>query len=706
MAYNKNCDPLKYQYDVPILPPIPGLDGFTADLNFPTFGIELPDGIPEDLLDWIRRLRFNLPGGGILEGILRSLQDTIAEIIARLLQSLNLFLSMYNFIMSIIEIIICIINVLTAFKSIRKMIKRIKCLIRKCFPLFVRVVMPFFALLALLLNLLALLLALIEYIIDLIRRLIEQLLRNIKRLKNVLRDGNSNSALAIIAKLSDLMCLFEHVFVLLSIIELIFALIEGKLNKNFKVCNGGSSSGSILTDDDLCASFLQEPNLQISESPEIWNLRMKGGSNAFVWYCNEVYGQPFSLFPATSVAKIRNESVYLQDDSLADALKFKNVIKYKPINENRYFPMFPFDKTITEDMDESLIPYFVDITINADPNDGYGARDITVENTVVTLPTFRALLDVIANIPKYTTNNNGYLSISGGQTIDDFNGYNGKTIKELLKDVTGYDPNISGNGSQSQLALKSYQVKANYEALVEYGLVTIGCLPTMKQEYAHFDEVYEKPLRPNISVDLPDMTSAIANMRQCVNTLNSSFNETAINTFDNCMNEILVDLSNQANTAYCQLLDQSIDIYNTQINLTPEMQFVTLPIEVKVKPISDDNRTFDELVGGFGSSIDINSCISTKFTAKVTLGDISTFTYDGYGNFIAEITSDTPGDGYVDVYYNGEQIPTVIAPNNIDQQPSVTYESKEYTFVGFFDDGYAEGVLPLPRRDFGDISRD
>lgn len=704
MAYNKNCDPLNKQYDVPILPPIPGLDGFTADLNFPTLNIDLPEGIPEDLLDWIRRLKFNLPGGGFLEGILRSLQDTIAEIIARLLQGLNMFLSIYNFIMAVIEIIICIINVLTAFKSVRKMIKRIKCLVRKCFPIFVRIVMPFFALLALLLNLLALLLALIEYIIALIKRLIEQLLRNIRRLKEVLKDGNSNSALAIISKVADLLCLFEHIFVLLNIIELIINLISSKISKNFKVCNGGSSSQSILTADDLCATFLQQPNVEVSENPETWKLRMKGDAGT-IYYCNEVYGIPFSFFPAGSLSKLRNESVYIKDDSLVEALRFNNIIKYKPINENRYFPMFPFESTITANTEHDMIPYFVDLFVNADP-DGYGSRDIKIEDAVVILPTTKALLGITASIPKYTTDTYGYLSLSGGETVNDASGYNGYTIEELFADDSGLQPSSNGNGSTAQYSNITYQVKCNYESLVEYGLITIGCLPSMQQEYDHFDEVYEKPLRNNISVDLPDVGGAISNMQQCIATFISGINKETIDTFDSCMNEILVNLSNQANTAYCQLLDDSIDLYNIRVTVAPDLQFVTLPIEVSLAPLSDDNRTFDELVGGFGSSVDIDGCISNNFTAEVSLGTISDFIYDGYGNFTAQIISDIAGDGYVDLYYKGEQIPTVITPTNVDSEPQVVYNPIEYTFVGLFADGYAEGVFPAPRRDEGDVSRD
>jgi len=703
MAYNEKCDPLSNTYDVPVLPPIPGLDGFTLDINFPTLGIELPEGIPEDLLDWIRRLKLNLPGGGVLQETLESFQETISEILAHLLASLQMFLSFYNIILAIIEIIICVINVLLAFSSVRKTIKAIKCLIRKCYPFFIRVALPFMSFLALLLSLLALLLALIEYIIALIKRLIEQLLRNIRRLEDVLRDGNPNSALAIVSKLADLMCLFEHIFVLLGVVNLIIDLIKSKLSKRFKVCNGTDDNNSVLSNDNICAAFLQEPDTQTVVSPETWALRMKGDASGNMWYCNEVYGAP--IFPAgLPDTKIRNESVYLNDDSLAEALRFSNMISYKPINESRSFPMFPFSNSITADLQSNMIPYSVDITMNIDPNDGYGARDITIEDTVVLLPTTQAILQVLAGIPIPSTGTYGFLLVSGGKTINDPNGYDGHTIEELLFDNSGLPPSITGSGTNVSYPNITYQVKANYESLVEYGVVNIGCLPSMQQEYAHFDEVYDKPMSV-LAVDLPDVGSAISQMEQCVTTLKSGMNVDAINNFDTCMNDILVDLSNQANTSYCQLLDQSIDIYNTSIDLEPDLQFASLPIDLNITPLNTDNGTIADLVGGFGTSVDIDGCLSSNFTATASLGDVSDFTYDGYGNFTAQITSDVPGDGYVEVFYKGEQIPTIISPADIDEQPSIVYTPIEYTFVGLFADGYAQGVLPLSRRDEGDVSR-
>ncbi len=707
MAANPKCDPLENNINVPHPPPLPGLPGFTLDVNFPTPNIGLPEGIPEDILDWVRRLQLSLPGGGLLKEMLETLQETIAAIISHLLAYLNMFMSFYNFALAIIEVIICIINVLTAVMNPFKVIKRVKCLIRKCFPLFIRVVLPFFAYLALLLALLALLLALIEYIIALLKRLIEQLLKNLKRLTKMFEQGNSNTALAIVSKIADLMCLFEHIFVLLGVIDLIISLVKDKWEKTFKQCNGSdNNSGNILSEDALCASFLQAPESLVDADNEVWKSRVKG-SNGELWYCNEVYGAPFVGFPATSVAKLRPETVYLRDTTLVNALQFKNMIAFKPLSENREFPFFPFDSTITASLPYEKIPYFSDITVYVDPNDGYGPRNFLIENTVVTLPTYNAILTVTSNNPITTYDPTAFLTLSGGQTTNDVYGYNGYTIAQLLKAANpGLPPSINGNGGNSYYTNINHQLEINFLALAEYMLITMDCIPSVKEEFDYFETVNEKSLSNDLAsaVDLPDVGSAISNMTACLNNYQSNITLETTEEFSTCMNEILSNLSDEANTAYCQLLEASIDIYNTDVDLEPEIQFVTEPIEIIVTPKNNDGNTLADLMGGFSTSIDVDGCLASKFTADATLGNVSDFAYDGYGNFIAQIISHEPGDGYVTISFDGEQIPQLSTPTNLNQEPSINNDPLEYSFVGFFVDGYGAGVLPLPRREERDTS--
>jgi len=506
-----------------------------------------------------------------------------------------------------------------------------------------------------------------------------------------------------VAKLADLMCLFEHIFVLLTVIDLMIQVIKGKWSKGFKTCNGGAESGNILSDDDLCASFLQAPVNLVDEDNEIWNSRVKG-INGEMWYCNEVYGLPFPLFPATSVAQLRPEEVYLRDDTLVGALQFNNLIAFKPLNEMKYFPFFPFESTITPALQKEKIPYFEDIIINADPDDGNGSRNILVQDVVVTLPTYTATLGVTGNQPVITTDPKGFVKISGGTTVDDSFGYNGHTIEELLRADSGISASTNGEGTQKTYSGVNHQLKVNYISLVEYQLITLGCLPSMQVEIDYFDTVNEKGLSTNLPdlVDLPDVATALASMNKCLSDYRENITEETTEEFGVCMNDILADLSNQANGAYCQLLLASVDIFNTTKALEPDIQFTTQPIEVTVTPKSNDNRTIADLVGGFGSSVDIDGCMSDKFSAEVTLGEISGFTYDGYGNFVAEITSNIAGDGYALIFYDGEQIPLPVAPTNVNEEPYIDYSPLNYTFIGLFDG--VGGIAPAPRREERDTS--
>ena len=81
MAKNKQCDPLLNNINVPIGPPLPGAPGFSFDSNM--FGFIPPDlgNFPGNILDWIKRLKFNLPGGGLLQDMIDSLTETISKVL-------------------------------------------------------------------------------------------------------------------------------------------------------------------------------------------------------------------------------------------------------------------------------------------------------------------------------------------------------------------------------------------------------------------------------------------------------------------------------------------------------------------------------------------------------------------------------------------------------------------------------------------------
>jgi hypothetical protein len=87
--------------------------------------------------------------------------------------------------------------------------------------------------------------------------------------------------------------------------------------------------------------------------------------------------------------------------------------------------------------------------------------------------------------------------------------------------------------------------------------------------------------------------------------------------------------------------------------------------------------------------------ISQNISANVTLGEINSFAYDGYSKFVAQITSDLPGDGEISVIVNNKVISTFTSAAN-GNPSSISENIKQYTFV-------SDVVRTPERRDETDV---
>lgn len=698
MAQNPKCYPLQYNVNSPVGPPLPGVPGFSVDINFPTAPLPSLKGIPEDIISWLNRLKLKLPGGGELKEAIEKLSRTISSILAKLLGYLNLFMGYLMFAMAIIKLILCIIKTLCAFPNPWSVIRATKRLLRECVPLFISICFPYFAWLILLLSLIELLLALIEYIIMMIIRLIKQIIKNMLRLYNLtFKQRSPNAALAIIAKIANLMCLFQMIFEFLAVVFGIIEIITKQWSEILKVCSRGSPGPNGERgpeDDDVCAEFMKDPIAQTNQNIEIYKSRV-GSSDGYVWYCNTVYGnQTLPLPTPPAVVVVRNEAVYLYDNSLIDTLKFNNIIS------SGGFTFFPFDKVITKDIQDRLKPYFVDLFITCDPGDGHGSRKIQVDDVTVTYVTTSAVQTVTSSVPGVVANSNGYLILSGGTTVNDAH-FNGRTIETLLGKKESASPNpgepVFNNGSYLSFQDVEYSLKINYDALGTYNLITMGCFPSVQVEQGVLNTSFSKIFNfalPDF-VTLPDVGGAIETLTECFNNYTKNMTIDTTNTFGDCMLAAVNKLNDEASNTFCQLLLAAIDIYGTTITLDTDLQFVNNNILVTITPTDQAGRTILDLIGSFVPPPSCMNNLADKFTGNVTLGEIDKFSYDGYGNFISNITSKEAGDGYLNVYFDGDMIKQVIKPSDPSIQPSIIDYTLTYTFVGAVSDGY----IPAVRRD-------
>lgn len=670
MVQNPKCSPLENNINVTPGPPLPGAPGFSLDLNIPLPDLAL-DGIPEDILSLLRKLRFKLPGLGVIQSIVDSLTETVTKILSDILSWLNMFLGVYMFIMAIIELIMCIIQVLCAIPNVWAMIKAVKRLLRKCLPLFITIVFPWFALLNLLLALLALILALIEYIILMIIRLINQIIKNLKNLYTALSKGNTSAAMSVINKIASLLCLFEQIFLFLEIIFAVFEMITSMWSKTIKGCSrrGGES-------EYVCTDFLDEPVKKVSEISDIWETKV-GSDLGRLLYCNKVYGS-YSYLPGSS-QEIRKELVYLFDDTLAANLNFHNIIYSNDAS------FFPFDRNITPGLDISKKPYTVDLELMFNPSDGYGSRNIQVNGVTVTNVTTEILKDVELVGPssvllKYT-DNNGALVLSGGQSVDGY-GYNGKTIEQLLRGSDNENPDIGESLGMTYNNI-TYKLVTNYDALAEYKLITINCIPSVGAIISNLDTVFERPFSAKIPdfVVLPDIGGALDALQGAFADYRRSIDADTTEKFGNDLIDIMNTLKEQTEAAYCQALNALIDPYNTNIALQPSLQFTSQNITVEVVPSDTSGRTFSDMIGSYPPPESCLSNIADKFKIEATFGKASAFTYSE-GKFVSTISSVDSGDGEVKVYFDGNQVVKVIRPEDLNADDIIDDSGIPYSFIG------------------------
>lgn len=692
MGLNAKCSPFNNTINSPTGLPLPGLPGFAFDINFPSSGLPGLDGFPENILSWLNKLKLKLPGGGSLQTFIDSLAESVAKILSNLLNYINIFMGFYYFVLAIVEFILCIIKVLCAMPKPWSIARAMIRLIRKCLPIFITIAFPFFALLILLMSLIAILIALIEYIIEMIKRLIKQLLKNLKKLRDItIRQYNPNAALAIANKVANLLCLFEQIFGFLGAVFAVLEMITSKWDTTMKTkCGGGGGGDSRDPDDDsVCAAFMENPIEQIDSNLEIYKTRV-GSLNGELWYCNQVFGLlTLSVAPPSPITSVlRNETVYLKDDSLVDELKFHNII-----SSSEGFTFFPFDKVITKDTAKRMKPYFVDMYVTTDPGDGFGNRKIQIKDITVTYVTTSAM----ATAAGATDNPNGYLVLSGGSTQDEH--FVNKTIEELL----------SKKGSASEIKPSygivdytpftniEYSLNVNFDALLEYSLITFSCLPAASAELGFLNTTFAKAFNNGLSkfVKLPNIGGAIDNLGKCLDDYKANISIDTTETFGNCMLDIMDKLNTEANDTYCQLVKTAMDINNMQKSLSTDLEFVNNPITVTITPKDQAGRTLKDMVGSFVVSKD---CLNSLFTGEATLGEISDFSYDDNGNFTAQLTSDKSGSGTLTLYYVGDLIPTAVRPTDPKTPPHFDYSGLNYTFIGVNTQTGVDGI----RRDESD----
>ena len=662
------CDPNSNSLNPAIKPGIP-TPGFPALPSVPFFkpipNFEIPY-FPEKIIEFIDSLSVKWSGGQ-LNPHLDDVQNTVLKAISDLFSQMSPFLSMYSFFMPVLNLITCIIDVLCALINPFKLKKALKRLFKSCLPDFLRL-FPFFALIVMIISILLLILAIIQYIIQKIIALINDLLENIRLLSSVNSLGDSNAALAIARKIASMLCILENLFAVFGGIAAIIQIIE-TLSKlaGRKICGG---RGSGCCDSDDCPDFL-------IDNPE----GMSGSFGTLKYYRE--------YKPATSAGTLtRPESLQFFNNQSDQVYHFADIIK--PNSRGGIY--WPESDTYKTDSNLNQVPYTVDMTIYGldpavfNPSDTGGSRNFVVKNTIVYIKPYVGIYD-FNNHLNTTVNNTGTFKLLGGivYEADGTTPYLTNDAYTSIENFIHYSSIVSDVAPVSDDAVLitniSYTLKFNFDYLFGKALITAGCDPELLPEMdlvntanpgvrgALVDEV-STPILPDISGLSACLANALIKLRKNITeeTLLEFQAETIL---------CLETAKDQTNTALKGLMALAVDPTKSNITLTPDLQFVSRPINVNVV-FNDPNgiNVFAQL------PVDIQPEIISLIEGRATLGDVSEFVYDGYGNFTASITSDVPGDGYFTVSYNNNVLQTISNIDDLTKTTTIAENAVPYTFVG------------------------
>jgi hypothetical protein len=722
------CSPTDVSFPTPTTPSGPSIPGFGIPFALPLPNISpFPPGFPEDLLDLFNKLQLLIPPGAIKPALNPNFGKDIFDGIMKMLDQFFPFLMLYKFFLPILNLIICIIEVLCALMNPFALISAINRLFSQCIPAFLNL-FPIFALIIMIISLLLLLLQLIEYIIAQILKFINDILRNINALIKSFQDADANAVLAIAYKLGALLCVFQNLFVLLSIFNVIIEVIQDMLRLAFAIppCGGSSTS-----DINSCCSPLTCPTIVQGDYTR--------NTGTFQYYPQA--GVEISTIPffGSQTLDLRSESWQIYDVRQDQAQAFTNIYDAFDITGVNPKPVFfPTDSNYNANTSPQQAAYTINLRLFYNPIE-WGRigipRYIRFDNCIVlSVPT--------TNLTTYnngTTNiSNGVIELAGGSGFED----DGTTV------LTGFNSNgITPNSSQATLEnfihtaplfIKNpvsdilqptdgykfldmtYTFQPNLAVLLSKQLTTLGCEPSVALNRAFINTAMFGNVA-TLTVALNDLVNGLNGQvfpnplgaQQCLSNaltnLRTNISVEGVALFQATATTCLNTLQNDTNAALKSLVGIGFNPCQSTLARDPAIQFTSETITVTVNLNENNGLPLTQ-----GMPVSVGNEIATQITPYITFGEITNFSYDGYQSFTAQISSATPGTGEIMVGFENQIICTNTLPADSSTPPTHTLQTLSYQFV------YTptSGITPLapvgedggtdtgqPRRDDGDVSR-
>ena len=722
------CSPNDVSINVPSGPSGPAIPGFGTPFSLKLPQISpFPAGFPEDLLNLFNQLQFLIPPGALKPQLNPNFGKDVFDAIMKMLDQFFPFLMLYKFFLPILNLIICIIEVLCALMNPFALISAINNLFSNCIPAFLNL-FPIFALIIMIISLLLLILALIEYIIQQILKLIQALLRNITALTNAFQSGDANGVLTIAQKIGSLLCIFQNLFVLFALFNIIIDIIKDILSLVFSIppCqNGGSGDTNSCCTPETCPTIVQGPYTRFTGTfkyfPEI-------GIDTGL-----AFPAGFGNFNFT----LRNELWQFYDVNQDQAQALSNIYNAFDVTNTNPKPIFfPTDSTYNAGADLRQCPYLFNMRMYYNPR-SWGrpgvARYIRFNNCImqsVPSPTLQEgdlSIQMINNAVALLVGGAGYED-DGTTVLYGFNS-DGVTQNSTQANINNFfhmpatfttnNAFIKPSASDGYVFENvEYTFMPNIAPLLQKNIVVVGCVPSIALNKQFINNI----IAGNIGVKLqelgdlvnsrngyrfPDTNAAQQCMTTAISALRVNLTPAGVADFQATCNLCLAKLQGDTESAINSAIGIGTDPCSSSFSLTPQLQFTSESINVQVSLNETNHLSLTNTL-----PTDVATNIASRLKAYITFGEVSDFVYDGYQYFNAQITSPIPGSGTCMVSFDNQIFCTNTLSNSAP--PVHALQTLDYQFV------YTPvtGTIPVPgtpegdtsdgkpRRDRGDISRD
>lgn len=686
------CNPNDVSINVNPSPGIP-----IPDFGLPISPIQLP--IPDinlpnigSVLDLINQYTAKFPSSTFKPN-LDDTTNTILSAIMNVFNQLAPYLSLYNFFQPVLNMILCIIEILCSLMNPFKLFRAMRRLFKRCLPDLMKL-FPFLALLSMILSILLLIIALIEYIIEMVTKLIEDLLANIITLEKGLSLQDDDAITATARKIAQLLCLMENLFSVLVAVGAIISILQALANVNGKSACGGGSSPS--PDSESCCSSDVCPPF-ISDNPD----GISGISGELIYYNRidtDINGIFSSLSPqqvaSFNLPAVRNESWQFINQATNQPYPFKDIIT--AIGDGDEF--WPESITFTKNTKVKKAPYTIDLTLKEfNPkifitSETGKSRDFLIKDVIISEKPYIGVVDFDNNL-NVNLNSQGTFSLVGGSVFEiapDNSQFpymvNGSqaSIETFIhhNPSLGYLPPIDDGYILGDI---NFTLNIHHEPLIQYNLITLGCMPDLAQERFVANTRIESVGFDAISVKLPNVSAAgifpdVLGAQTCtansIAKLRSSVSPEAVGVFQAEITSCLEQLKSETLEAYCNILKAGVSIFESTVSNNVDIEFITRKIKTSVQ-LFDPN-------GILISSNIPSTCISSMeglLKGNVTLGTISDFTYDGYSTFNATIESKVAGAGVLTVFFDNNIFKQIIGADDNNVQTQIQDNSLSYQFI-------------------------